>query len=1154
MPASQHLRESLFRQAVARYLAREISRSTRGAAADQERILDNRPRDVVITGVLLPRQARVDDDVAHIEFLQRTRPSTMGLTFRVPSSCEQVQVTVRGFAFVRVLPTREEQANYKRHPDTRMVFARVPVELSSVAIDLKQLTPATPLVRQFESLVPPTVVDRIKPRTAYPAGHKRFAEEPKPSTLTDAQWTEACAAVESGKDAALPRLVASLHVAVVQSGHLREVSVTVSNDSADDAKERDTDAGLFDVQLDVVLLDATAGALAPEPYVLELPVHGYLYNREQHAAGRNCNAQWDGDARVLRTVVTPTVEQRRYLPDDDVSVPFERLAGSTADAVRELRRLATLMDTYDTSEDGWGGNEKRVRAGDRKRDLEEFLAAREAFAHERATFRRGIDLLANPEFAAVGRAFQLANKTMLKLWGAAKSWRAFQIVWIVGLLPAIARREYPGHRALADVAEEDGFVEVLWFPTGGGKTEAFLGVLLVQAFFDRLRGRERGPVAFLRFPLRLLTLQQYQRLLKIVVVAEQLRIDEELGGRPFTLGMLIGKQGSPNKIDDARKERETLSTYRKVRDCPHCGQRDQIEIYFDEESLFTRHRCKSCERVLPVFVVDEDVFRAAPTFIVGTVDKLALIGWQHLIGNVLGMPYGFDPKSNTAVRCTKHGFLVKPNAGGLRCQRGDCTAQLDRVSFKDPAPSFLVVDELHLLQEDLGTFDAHYETAVMQLMASAPGGRPWKVLAATATIERYQKQVEELWCRRARRFPGSGPKAGESFYAREALNEYDGQEEIASPPRRIFMGVMPTVKTTINAAVIMLRRQYELVETLWRTRRTQGASAAAALVGCDPNEPPDDERIDAVLDEFDCTLTYVLNRKAADQLAESVRTQLSEQLRDLGVPQIALRILTSGTQTSEILETMERVDVIDKREPDPTKRIRALIATSLVSHGVDLSRLNWMMFYGMPFLVAEYIQAGSRVGRTNVGLVLVVFAPNNERDRSVYHRFAEFHRHIDALVEPSAVERELPLAFRRTVPGLLASLALQERSRATQDSAYLYDGFARLEKMDPRYSRDVTTQRLLDLVGLDAAHDGPAQHSVRERVGYLSGQIETVAMVGDQRRRRELISRGIGAMTSLRDVDEEVWFEPLEQSIAAFSATDEKIRTGEFDDQADEDD
>src|SRR5262249_14893729 len=156
---------------------------------------------------------------------------------------------------------------------------------------------------------------------------------------------------------------------------------------------------------------------------------------------------------------------------------------------------------------------------------------------------------------------------------------------------------------------------------------------------------------------------------------------------------------------------------------------------------------------------------------------------------------------------------------------------------------------------------------------------------------------------------------------------------------------------------------------------------------------------------------------------------------------------------------MERIDRIDKLEVDPARRVRSLVATSLVSHGVDLSRLNWMMFYGMPFLVAEYIQAGSRVGRRAVGIVLVVFAPNNERDRSVYHRFAEFHRHIDALVEPSAVERSLPKAFDRTVPGLLAALALQERTRQTLAPAYIAEEFARLEVTDPRYTRDLTAQR-----------------------------------------------------------------------------------------------
>jgi hypothetical protein len=353
---------------------------------------------------------------------------------------------------------------------------------------------------------------------------------------------------------------------------------------------------------------------------------------------------------------------------------------------------------------------------------------------------------------------------------------------------------------------------------------------------------------------------------------------------------------------------------------------------------------------------------------------------------------------------------------------------------------------------------------------------------------------------------------------------------------------MPTVKTTINSAVMLLRGHYEMIAILQHALSSGGAASLAKHIGLSFRETPDDSVAASVLDEFDCSLTYVLNRRAADQLAESIGTQLSEQLGRSGIPPMESRVLTSGTDTSQILETIERVDRIDKGQTDPSKRIRSLVATSLVSHGVDLSRLNWMMFYGMPFLVAEYIQAGSRVGRRAVGIVVTVFAPNNERDRGVYHRFAEFHRHVDALVEPSAVERELPKAFFRTVPGLLAALALQERSRRVLQPAYVAEVFARLAML-PEYSNELTAQRVLELAGLSDRADDASVEAVRKRTSYICEQIEMTSLMGDAGSKRKPVSEGNGwkAMTSLRDVDEEVWFEAVSDTVRVFSQVDERI-------------
>ena len=151
--------------------------------------------------------------------------------------------------------------------------------------------------------------------------------------------------------------------------------------------------------------------------------------------------------------------------------------------------------------------------------------------------RAGIGLLAADSDA--WEAFRLANKAMLMQrarsdWLAAADpagppdldgdhrWRPFQIAFILLCLEGIAD-PHSGDRELTDL---------LWFPTGGGKTEAYLGLLAFTAMLRRLRAPSHGHgvTAIMRYTLRLLTIQQFERASLLVCCLESIRRTDSAAG------------------------------------------------------------------------------------------------------------------------------------------------------------------------------------------------------------------------------------------------------------------------------------------------------------------------------------------------------------------------------------------------------------------------------------------------------------------------------------------------------------------------------------------------------------------------------------------------------------------------------------------------
>jgi hypothetical protein len=714
----------------------------------------------------------------------------------------------------------------------------------------------------------------------------------------------------------------------------------------------------------------------------ELP-DSFRYDREMFGIGINTHVDGRiaGNQMILETESVPMKQVDRLEPREipGAAPRFDSLA---ADPVPILQRILDGMKRYDGND--WEQKIARLKGV----ECDEALAAQNSFRTEIARFERGIELLDDDQYSNVKRAFCLMNRAMLQAArGKYHEWRLFQIVFIVSQIPSLAAREYPN---LAQ--PDDNHVDVLWFAAGGGKTEAFLGLIIWQAFFDRLRGKQFGVTAYVRFPLRLLAFQQVRRLGRALAAADVIRAQEKLVGARFSIGDFVGNNVTPNSVGDVEhkrfKDRGVDKRFQRIYECPFCDT--EVRLGYDADLRLIKHvctnpNCREGADRLPIYIVDTDVYRFLPTVIVSTVDKIALLGYNKRFANLFGR---FD------LLCHRHG------ASFSDINKNECEAakvygsgtRLDKCAgksvlygpFHDPAPALLIQDELHLLSEDVGAFDAHYETAVMELTRSL-GAQPWKIVAATATIEAYEQHAHQLYLKRARQFPGPGPEAYESFYY------HQNPDKIG----RIFVGMLgigrkhtPAVTRALSNVYIELQAAREIAEA--------DPTVAAASYGTSLLSR---EEFRKLIFFYELQLTYVLTRKGSDQVAEAIESRVKSDLQELAPNhgELIVDMFNGGVDFIEMAAAMQRISNA-KPDGNPEERTRGLVATSIIGHGVDVDRFNIIVFAGFTRLVAEYIQASARVGRTWPGISIFVATPQNERDRSIFDRFAKFHEYLDTIL------------------------------------------------------------------------------------------------------------------------------------------------------------
>jgi hypothetical protein len=706
------------------------------------------------------------------------------------------------------------------------------------------------------------------------------------------------------------------------------------------------------------------------------------------------------------------------------------------------------------------------RLGDHLADAERTLAACDVAL---GRIRDGLVLLAADEKAA--DAFRFANRAMwlqrihTSLTEARRrgedvtlesvdqpgnrQWRVFQLAFILLGLDSLTNLHHP-HRS--DPAR--AIADLLWFPTGGGKTEAYLGLAAYVMGLRRLQGTvagrsgEHGVAVLMRYTLRLLTLQQFQRATALICACEAIRRediaagDPRWGHEPFRIGLWVGARSTPNRTEHAAEALKQVKVkYRRgsiavglgtpvqLAHCPWCatpidpGKHIRVDpfrggvgrtlVFCGDDRgtcLFSERR--SPREGIPAIVVDEEVYRRLPTLIVSTVDKFAQMPWNSRIQTLFGQVDG---------HCQRHGFTAPELEDSDHPRRG--TDPATRIQPRAPLrpPDLIIQDELHLISGPLGTLTGLYETAVDQLCSWDVDGtrvRP-KVVASTATIRRAAQQIRALFAREVQVFPPHGIDAGDNFFARERpLDVIPGRRYlgVCAPGRRL-KAVMIRVYVAQLAAAQQLYDLYGHHADAWMT-----------LVGY-----------------FNSLRELAGMRRLVD---DDVRNRLKKMnQRGLAARRgMTVQELTSRLGSTEIPELLDRLEIgFRPEEPDAPiayhqRPIDVLLATNMLSVGVDVKRLGLMTVAGQPKTTAEYIQATSRVGRAHPGLVVTVYNWARPRDLSHYETFEHYHatyyKHVEALsLTPFAAR-----ALDRGLAALLVSLVRLPAGRfARNESAAAID-------------------------------------------------------------------------------------------------------------------
>lgn len=815
-------------------------------------------------------------------------------------------------------------------------------------------------------------------------------------------------------------------------------------------------------------------------------------HRLEFAVGRTTSVTWneptDAEGNGIRRA---TAVETTWLPTADVPQTRTGSAGTAMTAMRELAELTPelINDAVSPIVDGymlWLDEQQAIadQLPEHLRESAENAIAEANLAADR--LREGLEYLRSHEHAM--QAFRFMNRAMrdqrirsqvamrraandsetitealskIEAKGdEAASWRPFQLAFILLQIPALTDPAHPFRSG--DAAN----VELLFFPTGGGKTEAYLGLAAYTFAIRRLQGKldtddgvldgGDGVAVLMRYTLRLLTSQQFQRAAALICAAELIRQEDPTawGIKPFTIGLWVGSAVSPKRFNDAKEQVEEARsdtsktfglTVLQLQRCPWCGTKidpkrnlfadtatGRIEVYCgDRQGICPFGSDGDADGPLPILTVDDEIYRHPPTFLLATVDKFARLAREGAAASLFGYVNRW---------CPRHGYRDSDNAGlckgashnAVRGGRKDYPkVSVQHVDRLRP-PDLIIQDELHLITGALGTAVGVFENAIDLLSSYRRNGasiRPL-IVASTATVRNAENQVGALYGRGVDMFPPQVLDVRDTYFSKEVpVSDND--------PGRKYLGIcahgIRLTLAEIRVSEILLLAGQKLLNE-------HGAAADPYMT---------------TVAYFSATRELAGMRRYLDDDVTTRVTGKTEPFprRTSDVERLAIGELTSRISSEDISATLDKLSLpfterwstqgrkklADEREaarkagkplPDwGTKPYDFVLATSMLQVGVDVPRLGLMLVVGQPKNTAEYIQASSRVGRdsSKPGLVVPLFNWARPRDMAHFEQFRHYHETFYAQVEALSVTPYSDTAMERGLMGVLVSVA-----RATQ--------------------------------------------------------------------------------------------------------------------------
>ena len=784
-----------------------------------------------------------------------------------------------------------------------------------------------------------------------------------------------------------------------------------------------------------------------------------IYN---YAIGHGCAADWEDSEKVswISTAIFPKYDLKPIVPSaiEGVSLEMYNMSpfGSLTETIKELRLMCSKYRD-------WINNLKVLRntleAGFRR------TAARHITNCEQCLERmeRGVDLLEQDKNVQV--AFQYMNLAMLQqqlhynlplqhweddgnngirlksdiplpevtdkeTWYGDKTrygkWRPFQIAFVLMNLKSMADQK----------CNERDIVDLIWFPTGGGKTEAYLGLSAYTIFIRRLRNKDdKGTAILMRYTLRLLTAQQYERASAMICACEKIRRENTslFGTNKITIGLWVGSSTTPNTVKAAVKAYEKLYKGEGknpfvILKCPWCGAqmgpvpkgKDQWELpgyrkvpgprrSFGFAFRCKNSRCDFSKDDLPLYVVDESIYTETPTLLLGTVDKFAMLPFRPQAQSLFGYHNG----------------------------------------EKITSPDLIIQDELHLISGPLGSMVGHYETLINELCTTkAQSGniRP-KIIASTATISRAKEQCHALYgCRKEDvfQFPPSGLDAGDSFFAKEDRTQNG----------RRYVGILATGSSSDTTTAIRLYAALLYGAKAMTVEKEEDRDPYWTNMGYYNSIRELGQAATWIRADIDQHLDVMYKRRFDDK-----RYPDKEQYRKNRRYIWRNEELTSRISGSDVTESLANLNIRHPAIVDDEGKVREhpidiCLATNMISVGLDVPRLGLMTVSGQPKTTSEYIQATSRVGRNAKdapGVVFVLYRPGRPRDKSHYEHFRAYHSRVYCNVEPTSVTPFSAPVRERALHAIMIGMM-----RLESDSNYNAD--------PPKLPDDSLYQRIRDII------------------------------------------------------------------------------------------